>query len=103
MSKPVIVTISHSHGKAEALRRIKDGLAKARANFSPLMKVEEESWASERLTFRVAVLGQPASGTIDVADDHVRLEVYLPWLLAKLAERAKRLLHKEGTLMLEKK
>jgi hypothetical protein len=27
---------------------------------------------------------QEASGSIDVADDHVRLEVFLPWFLAKL-------------------
>jgi hypothetical protein len=103
MSKPVIVTIPHRHGKAEAARRLRSGLAAARANFSALLKVEEESWAGDRLTFQVAILGQGASGTIDIAEDHVRLEVYLPWLLARLAERAKTFIRKEGTLMLEKK
>ncbi len=44
-----------------------------------------------------------ASGTIDVADDHVNLQVYLPWLLAKLAEAIQPLVRKEGTLLLEKK
>ena len=29
-----------------------------------------------------------ANGTIDVADDHVRLEVTLPWLLAGIAHGA---------------
>lgn len=103
MSKPVVVTISHHHGKQEALRRIKSGLTKARDNFSALMKIEEETWVGDELTFRVAVLGQAASGTIAVAEDNVRLEVHLPWLLARLAERAKGLIRKEGTLMLEKK
>jgi hypothetical protein len=48
-------------------------------------------------------LGQLASGSIDVAEDHVRLEVFLPWLLAVLAETVHPLIRKEGTLLLEKK
>jgi hypothetical protein len=47
--------------------------------------------------------GQAASGSIDVAEDYVRLEVFLPWLLAKLAETLQPLIRKEGTLLLEKK
>jgi hypothetical protein len=43
------------------------------------------------------------SGGIDVADDHVRLEVVLPWLLAMIAEKIQPLIRKEGTLMLDKK
>jgi hypothetical protein len=48
-------------------------------------------------------LGQTASGTIDVAQDHVRLEVTLPGLLAAFAEKIAPAIRKEGTLMLEKK
>jgi len=40
---------------------------------------------------------------MQVADDHVRLEVMLPWLLAMLAERTRPLIEKEGQLLLEKK
>jgi hypothetical protein len=42
------------------------------------------------------------TGTVDVADDHVRLEVQLPWLLSMLANKAKALVEKQGRLMLEK-
>ena len=48
-------------------------------------------------------LGQAASGTIAVAEDHLCLEVALPWLLAKLSERFVPTIRKEGTLLLEKK
>jgi hypothetical protein len=40
---------------------------------------------------------------IDVQDDHVRLEVVLPWLLAKFAQAASKVIRREGRLMLEKK
>ena len=49
------------------------------------------------------LLGQTASGSIDVAEDHVRLEVLLSWLLAKLLGTIQPLIRKEGTLLLEKK
>jgi hypothetical protein len=38
-----------------------------------------------------------------VADDHVNLQIVLPWLLAKLAATLQPLISREGTLMLEKK
>jgi len=40
---------------------------------------------------------------IDVEEDHLRLEVSLPWLLAKLSEKLIPAIRKEGTLLLEKK
>jgi len=51
----------------------------------------------------VRALGQSADGKIDVFDDHVRLEVTLPWLLGKIAEKIIPTIRKEGTLLLEKK
>ena len=103
MSKPLVVSIPHRLGKAEAMRRLKSGLGSVRANYSHLFAVQEESWTGDRLQFRVSALGQVASGTIDVADDHVDLQVFLPWLLAKVAAAIQPLVRKEGTLLLEKK
>ena len=103
MSKPLVVSIPHRLGKAEAMRRLKSGLGSVRANYSHLFAVQEESWTGDRLQFRVSALGQVASGTIDVADDHVNLQVFLPWLLAKVAAAIQPLVRKEGTLLLEKK
>ena len=103
MSQPLIVSIPHRLGKEEALRRLKNGLGKAGENFGHLFSVQEEAWIDNRLQFRISVLGQPASGAIDVADDHVRFELVLPWLLAKLVETFQPLIRKEGTLLLEKK
>ena len=55
-----------------------------------MIAVQEQAWMGDNLQFRLSALGQVASGTIDVGDDHVRLEVTLPWLLAQLAERSSR-------------
>lgn len=71
--------------------------------YGNLLAVEEEIWSGDRLTFRVSALRQSASGAIDVADDHVRLEVTLPWLLDRLARGAQAVIERRGTLLLEKK
>ncbi len=103
MSQPLVVTISHRLGKDEALRRIKSGLGHVRDNYARLLAIQEETWTGDQLQFRVSALGQVAEGSIAVAEDHVRLEVTLPWLLAKVAEKFTPAIRKEGTLMLEKK
>lgn len=103
MSKPLVVSIPHRLGREEATRRLKSGLGNARANFAHLLTIEEETWSGDTVNFRVRSLGQVAHGTIDVLEDSVRLEVTLPWLLAKLAEKLTPAIRKEGTLLLEKK
>jgi hypothetical protein len=85
------------------LRRIKSGIGGARMHFAHLVTISEETWEDSLLSFRASALGQTASGLIDVRDDHVVLTVQLPWLLAKFAQAASRMIQKEGTLMLEKK
>jgi hypothetical protein len=103
MSAPFIVSIPHRLGKDEAVRRLKTGLGSASANYAQLFAVEEEVWTGEHLQFRIRALGQVASGTIDVAEEYVTLQVFLPWLLAKIAAAIQPLVRKEGTLLLEKK
>jgi hypothetical protein len=98
-----MVSIPHRLGQEEALRRLKSGLDGVRSNYGHLLSVQEESWTGGHLQFRVGALGQVLSGTIDVLDDRVNLEIVLPWLLATLAGAIKPLVRKEGTLMLEKK
>lgn len=103
MSEPLVVIIPHRLGKDEALRRIKDGIGRAKTEFAWLLSLEEEAWTGDRLTFRAAALGQRASGTVDVYEAGVRLEVMLPWLLARFAHAAQRVIGQKGQLMLEKK
>jgi len=103
MSTPLIVTIPHRLGKEEAVRRLKSGLGAVRTNWGRVFAIQEEIWTGDCLQFQVSALGQSASGSIDVREDHVTLVVFLPWLLAKVAAAIQRLVGKEGTWMLEKK
>ena len=104
MSTPLVVSISHRLGKAEARRRIETGFSRLRGgDLSLLLTVEQEQWTGDTVRFQMRGLGQVASGAIEVLDDSLRIEVTLPWLLQKFAERLVPALRKETTLMLEKK
>ena len=102
MSAPLVVSIPHRLGREEASRRLKSGLTKA-ATSVPVLKVDEERWEGDRMIFRVSAMGQAASGHVDVGDDQVRVEVTLPWLLQRFAEKAQAMIKSRGHLMLEKK
>src|SRR6201999_3156224 len=73
MSAPLVVSIPHRLGREEARRRLKNGLTRAGA------------------------------GHVDVEDDHVRVEVTLPWLLQRFAEAAQATIKNRGRLLLTKR
>jgi hypothetical protein len=103
MTKPLIVSIPHALGKAEATRRLQAGVSQLKTQFSAQIASFDEEWANDRMSFRVGLMGQKVSGQLEVLDDAVRVELQLPWILAMVAEKAKSFIQKQGTLMLEKK
>ena len=80
MGQPLVVNIPHTLGKDEAIRRMNSGFASASSNI-PILQVEEQTWSDGRLAFKIAALGQSASGTADVDDTNVHIEIMLPWLM----------------------
>ena len=103
MNAPLTVSVPHRLGKHEAVRRLKSGLARMASNLGTLITIEKETWSGDTLTFQMRGLGQSASGTIEVFEDTLRIDVMLPWLLATLAQRLAPALRKEATLLLERR
>jgi hypothetical protein len=103
LSDNVTVTIGHRLGKVEAMRRLKDGFAGAHGHLGGIIAVEQETWEGDTLHFRMRALGQTATARIEVLEDALRIDVALPWLLAKAANRLLPMLRKEAARLLEKK
>ncbi len=100
MSESITVTIPHRLGKEEALRRMKAGFAHVRQRLGALIAIEQETWDADTLQFQMRGMGQTASGRIVVLDDCLRLDITLPWILARLAERFLPALRKETAKLL---
>ena len=84
------------------MRRLKVGLSRATSHL-PILQVDEERWEDHRMVFLVRALGQAAHGHVDVAEDHVQVEVTLPFLLQRFAEMAQAAIRERGKLLLTKK
>lgn len=103
MSQTVSVVIGHSLGKAEAVARLKDGFARTHGQLGSMITLDEETWQGDTLRFRMRALGQAATGSVEVLEDALRIELSLPVLLAQAAKWLLPTLRKQATLLLEKK
>jgi hypothetical protein len=103
MSDSVTVEISHRLGKAEAVRRLKDGLARANGQLGSMIAIDQPTWQGDTLRFGMRALGQSAAASIEVLEDALRIEVSLPSLLANAVKRLIPILRREATALLEKK
>jgi hypothetical protein len=103
MTETLTVLIPHSLGKEEALRRLKSGIDQAASRFKSAFTVQEETWNDNQLQFRVRALGQGVQGRVDVEETQVKLDVELPWLIARLAKNIQRVVQTQGVGILDKK
>lgn len=103
MSKPLVVTIPHQLGRAGARQRLESGVETLKAKFADKIGSVDERWSGDRLDVDIKAMGQSVSGSLDVGEDQVRVEVQLPWMLAMIAEKARSYIEKEGQLLLDKK
>ena len=99
MSKPVVVSIPHELGRAEARRRIDEGVGRLVGQIGAAGEVRRE-WVGDILHFSLQAIGQTVAGTMSVEDSEVRLEVQLPGIFAMIAGKVKGRLREEGQLLL---
>jgi hypothetical protein len=103
MSKAITLSLPHELGRVEARRRIDEGFGSFANHLGAVAGSVTRTWTGDRLAFRLAALGQEITGTIDVEDKLVTMEVLLPNLLAMLANKLRGQLKTEGRLLLDKK
>ena len=102
MVEPLVITITHSLGRAEAKRRIAAGLDQIRAAVRPYVSTLDLGWKGDQLVFRVSALRQQIEGVMDIEDEVVRIEVTAPLLLRLLAGRVAKRIRQQGARLLEK-
>ena len=100
MSKPLVLTLPHALGRAEARRRIDAGVDQLIGQLGPAADLKR-SWTDDILTFSVVAVGQTVSGLIEVADQEVRLEVNLPGIFALIAGKVKGRLRDQAQILLD--
>jgi hypothetical protein len=104
MAEPLVVIVPHRLGKQAAKERLQRGLTQIHDGLARVGAASvEESWSGDEMSFRVAALGQVASGRIEVEEASARVEVHLPGMLGWLGRRIADRIRRDGSLLLEKK
>jgi putative polyhydroxyalkanoate system protein len=97
------MSIPHQLTRAEAKRRIQEGITQAQQHYGSVIGPVEQRWNGDTLDVTAGPLGQRVSGQIFVEDNVVRVEVALPWMLAMLAGTVRHHLEQRGRAALEHK
>lgn len=100
MSKPVVVEIPHQLGRAEARRRIENGLSNLTGQISAVGELAH-TWQGDTMVFTLVAIGQQVRGTIAIQDALVHLEIELPGIFAMVAGKVKSRLRDTGQLLLQ--
>ena len=91
MPMPLRVAIPHALDKAEARRRIETGFLSIQQNKLPValaaMLSVQQHWDGDRMHFNATGFGQNVTGWLDVLPREVQIEVVVPGLLSRIAER----------------
>ena len=96
----VTVSIPHQLTRAEAKRRIQEGVSKMRQQGGSPLSSLKETWTGDTLDFSGYALGQNFTGRLFVEDQAVRIEVALPAFFSMLADVLKPTIEQRGRQLL---
>lgn len=102
MPEPLVVSIPHRLGRAEAKRRLDLGISRIQPELRGLVNTLDYSWDHDNLNFRAVAMWQTISGRIEVQEDAVRIEIDLPWMMRLLGDTIVKQVRGRGMAMLEK-
>lgn len=85
MTKSIVVTVPHALSQDEARRRIALELDQLKSAYIDKFAHSEVRWSNYAAEIKVVTLAQEITAHLDVGADSVRVEVFLPWILAALA------------------
>ena len=95
------VRLPHQLEKAEIRRRLEERKDEIVDYFPEGMASLDSRWKGEdHMDFVVGIAGQRINGSVDIADDHVVIDVNLPLILSFIGKKVEESVRKEGTRLL---
>lgn len=95
------VRLPHQLNRSEVRRRLDAGKDEIISYFPDGMASLDSSWRDEdHFDIVINAMGQKATGSVEIADDHVVVSLELPGMLSLLSGKIKSKVKKEGTRLL---
>ena len=94
------VNIPHDLPKDEAERRVKGLLSNVKSQFGSMVNGLEETWNGNVGKFKFAMSGHPVSGTIQLLEKSVQVDLALPFIANLFKGKIRSTIEEQGTKML---
>jgi putative polyhydroxyalkanoate system protein len=95
------LSIPHQLGREQAKRQIDELASQLQGHSGGLLKRVEQHWDGDTLHFVVGAAGQSISGTAQVKEQTVYVDIALPWMLSFLAGKVKKQIEQQARDVLE--
>jgi putative polyhydroxyalkanoate system protein len=96
------ISIDQQLGRAEARRRIESGVYRLADQLPRGASLSRQRWDGDRLVFEIAAMAQSVTGSVEVLDTSVTIDIELPGLLGRIAGAFSDRLRKAGQMLLTK-
>jgi len=103
MAEKISVNVPHNLSVLDAKSRIDGGFSKVQDQIGGQNLNFEQSWNGDTMSFTGSGMGMRISGELFVEEKNVRVELELPWLLAKLSGTIQEKLKHGTQILLDKK
>jgi hypothetical protein len=100
MARNISLSVPHQLTRAEAKRRIEEGIAQYLQQYGRQLGHIDRNWQGDAMSFSATTMGMSVTGSLCVEDQVVRVEIAVPWLLARLVEGAKPMIEQQGRKLL---
>lgn len=97
------ISIPHQLGSTEAKRRLDELAANVQGQSGGMLQSVDQRWDGDTLHFHIGAMGQSISGTAQVAEQSVNLDIALPWMLSMLAGTVKKQIEHQARDLLQHK
>ncbi|PPD46213.1 MAG: hypothetical protein CTY15_02270 [Methylocystis sp.] len=96
MPSTITITVPHDLGVETAKKRLAERIEGLQRDYVDKVAKTEVIWAGDVATIHVSALGQMATAQMTVLKDMIRIEVQLPWLLARLSGKVQDFISKNA-------
>lgn len=96
------VSLPHQLSRAEAKQRVEELIGRLPQEYGAFVNKFEKRWDGDTMSFTMSASGVSVSGTVEVDDRAVKVDIPLPWPLSMFAANMQQALEHEGQKLLTK-
>ncbi len=96
----ILVSLPHRLPRPEVKRRVETLLTQLQQRYPGQISGLQQRWNGDSCSFSFGMTGSSGSGTVQISDTVVQVNLPLPWLFSLAAGRVRREIEEQGRWLL---